>query len=72
VIEEREDERALRRAKMAHIEVVATPHLSLPLKGGGEESEATSFPLGTVNRTAVVADGGCRGSDVRRHLSSDP
>ena len=38
MIEERDDERTLRRANVTRIEIVATPHPSLPLKGGGEES----------------------------------
>ena len=43
MIEDRDDERAFQRANIARIEIVATPHPSLPLKGGGEESEATGF-----------------------------
>jgi hypothetical protein len=39
VIEERDDEKTFYRGNMACIELVATPHPSLPLKGGGEESE---------------------------------
>jgi len=37
VIEGRDDETAFHRANMAHIEIVATPHPSLPLKGGGDK-----------------------------------
>jgi hypothetical protein len=53
VIEDRDSEGALRRTNIARIELVATPHPSLPLKGGGEESEAMSFSLNLLNRTAV-------------------
>ena len=53
VIEERDDDRALRHTNLASIEFVATPHPSLPLKGGGEEGGATRVFLSATNRTAV-------------------
>jgi hypothetical protein len=57
VIEELDDESPLPPANRVHIEAVATPHPSLPLKGGGDESEPRSFLLNTLNRTAVVCSG---------------
>jgi hypothetical protein len=39
VIEERGDERTFRGVGMTCIETLATPHPSLPLKGGGEEKK---------------------------------
>ena len=39
MIEERDDDGALSHTSLANIEFVATPHPSLPLKGGGEESK---------------------------------
>ena len=46
-------EHSTARTNIALIELMATPHPSLPLKGGGEESDATSLLLSTANRTAV-------------------
>jgi hypothetical protein len=37
VIVERDAERTLQRANAIRIELVATPHPNLPLKGGGDE-----------------------------------
>ena len=53
MIEERDDERAFRRANIACIALLATPHPSLPLKGGGEKGEAVSF-LNIVRRRLLL------------------